>query len=321
MIEPFDFMNHLPLEIMVQSCPAPKFKALTYPRFQSLLTDEEPEDAHKERLVVGAMCQGVPVGLALFGRPYGDGERRLLSVFVSHKFRRQGIGLKLLAEGERAALGVGTKKLVAFHSSQIPNYTVYESLMQKAGWSAPELLEYRLAGKAKWVYEAERDWEKFLVRVKRGGFITTYWPDLTDADREQIAHVMENDVPEEDQVYNPLKHNLPEFLPEISALLRCGNEIAGWVLGSKSANDHTYYYTNGYALPKYQKRGYLIVGMMEVCRRQAELFGPETLSTYETRNAAMKRVMHQQIKPYSEWTDERFVCEKILMDTGEKLEV
>ena len=72
------------------------------------------------------------------------------------------------------------------------------------------------------------------------------------------------------------------------------------MLGAKGAVEDTYHYTHGYALPQYQRRGYLIMGMMEVCRLQAELFGAETLSVYETNNAAMQRLMHQRIKPYSE---------------------
>lgn len=312
-----DAQKNLPEVTIAQvSCPAPEFKGLTYPRFRPLLTDVDPENKNAERLVVGAVCDGEPVGLVLFSLPYGDAVRRLLSVFVARQFRRQGVGAKMIALGEQVAFEVGTKKLVAFHSNQTKNYVWYEGLMQKVGWSSPSLFEYRLVGKAKWVYDAERDWEKFLVRLKRGGFVTMGWADLTEADKEQIAYLMAHEVPDTDQDYDPLKHNLPAFLPEISTVLWCGDAIAGWVLGSKSAVDDTYSYTHGYALPKYQKRGYLIAGMMDVCRRQAEAFGPETLSTYETRNAAMHRVMHRHIKPYSEWTDERFVCEKILMDTG-----
>lgn len=307
-------MDQKLIEIVVKSCPAPEFKALTYPRLRPFLTEEEPENADENRLVVGALYEMKPIGLAFYSRLYGEGERRLLSVFLDRQFRRQGIGLKLLVEGEDAVLEAGTKKLVAFHSNRTTHYVWYEGLMQKAGWSAPKLWEYRLAGKARWVYEAERDWEKFLARVKRGGYSSRYWIKLTEADHERIASVVANDLIEADRDFDPLNHSLPDFLPEISVVLLCGDEIAGWVLGSKGDNDNSYHYSCGYALPKYQRRGYLIVGMMDVCRRQAELFGPETLSMYETRNEAMHRVMHQHIKPYSEWTDERFVCEKILVE-------
>ncbi len=53
------------------------------------------------------------------------------------------------------------------------------------------------------------------------------------------------------------------------------------------------------------------MGMVAVCRRQAELFGPETISAYETRVTGMHRLM-QRMMPYTDWADERFVCEKIL---------
>lgn len=309
-------VNNQAVEIVVPSCPAPEFIGLTYPRFQPFLTDEEPEDAHKERLVVGAMCKGEPVGLALYSKLYGEAERRLFSIFVTRRFRRQGIGLKLLAESERVALDTGTKKLIAFHSNQISSYRLYESLMQKAGWSEPKILEFRASGKVKWVYRAEHDWARFLARMKRGGFGTTDWTDLTDLDREQIGDLVASELPEADRVFDPLKNKWPNFLPELSVVLRSGEAIVGWVLGWKADIENTYYYSHGYVLPKYQKRGYLIAGMWEVCCRQAELFGPETFSSYETRVEAMHRVM-QRMMPYTDWADERFVCEKILTDTGE----
>ena len=297
---------------IVKSCPAPEFKALTYPRLQHLLTDAKPEDADADRLAVGAVRDGKALGLALYSRPYEEDERRLLSVFVARSARRQGIALKLLVEGERAVGAAGTRKLVAFHSNQAANYLCYEGLMEKAGWSRPALVEYRLAGKAQWVYDAERDWARFLTRVRRGGFVASDWADLSAADRARIAEIIEHEVPEADQTFDPFKLEHPDFMSELSVVLRCGDEVVGWVLGWKGAVADTYNYKTGYVLPQYQRRGYLIVGMMEVCRRQAELFGPETLSTYETNNPAMQRLMHQQIKPYSEWTDERFVCEKVL---------
>ena len=294
-------------------CPAPEFAELTYPRLRHLLTKEESDLTHRDRLVVGALCGGVSIGLALYSREYGEGERRLLSVFVDRRFRRRGIALELLDRGERVAMEKETTKLVAFHSNQTANYAYYEGLVQKAGWSSPQLFEYRLAGKARWVYDAERDWAKFLTRVRRGGYAAKSWDEVTEADNARLADIVAHEMPEADRAFDPLNHHLPDFMSEISVLLYCGDDIAGWVLGAKGAVADTYNYKTGYALPKYQKRGYLIVGMMEVCHRQAELFGPETLSTYETNNAAMQRVMHKQIKPYSEWTDERFVCEKILV--------
>jgi len=102
-------------------------------------------------------------------------------------------------------------------------------------------------------------------------------------------------------------------LPELSVILRGGGAVVGWILGWKADIENTYYYSDGYVLPKYQKRGYLIAGMWEVCRRQAELFGPETISSYETRVEAMHRVM-KRMMPYTDWADERFVCEKVLVE-------
>ncbi len=306
--------NSPKIVIITTHCPAPKYQALTYPRFRSYLTTTDPATMQPDCLVIGAQSAGLPVGLALVSPAYGNAERRLFSVFVSSAFRQLDIGTMLIAEVERTARQAGTQKLVAFHSRGNKGYKNYEGLVRKAGWSEPELSEYRLGGRASWISEAEKDWEKFLVRAKRGGFNATDWTALTDADRAQILWLVEHELPEADISFNPLNYDSPHFVPEISVVLRCGEEIAGWVLGSKGATENAFYYSHGYALPKYQRRGYLIVGMMEVCRRQVDLFGPESLSTYQTRNPAMQRLMEQRIKPYSEWTDERMICVKNLSD-------
>lgn len=302
--------DHNEISIVVQTRPAPEFRGFTFSRFRSLLTDGH-ENTQTDHLVVGAVYEDEPVGLALFSRPYGDAVRRLLSVFVARRFRQKGIGFGLLAKGEQSALEAGTQKLVAFHSNQMKNMEIYESLMQKAGWSSPALYEFRAGSKVQWVYQAEQDWAKFLARMVRGGFCTTTWQDLTESDREQIANVVAHEMPESDRGFDPLKQKLPDFLPELSVFLRCDQKIVGWILGSKSGQENTYYYTHGYVLPQYQKRGYLIMGMVAVCRRQADLFGPETISAYETSVMGMHRVM-QRMMPYTDWADERFVCEKIL---------
>lgn len=298
--------------IATRNCPAPAFATLTYPRFRPLLTATDGDTMQPDCLAVGATSHDIPVGLALLSSAYGEDERRLLSIFVTPLFRRQGIGLKLLAAVEQTSRENGTRKLVAFHTDRAPGYRKYENLVRKAGWSSPEPFEYRLGGRANWIDNAERDWHRFLARVRRSGFNAKDWTELTDEDLEQIAWLVANEMPESDKMYDPIEYTPANLVPELCILLRCGTEIAGWILGQKGANEDSYHYTHGYALPKYQRRGYLIVGMMEVCRRQSVLFGSETMSTYETRNVQMRRLMHQRIKPYSEWTDERFVCEKRL---------
>ncbi len=296
--------------------PAPEFASLTYPRFRKLLTetDNDQNDAHELQLAIGASINAKPVGLILLSRPYGEKERRLFSVFVSREIRRHGLALELLKESEKIAKANGTRKLIAFHSSQMPMLEPYEALMQKAEWSTPRVKDFRLAGRADWAAQAADDWARFLARIRLGGFASTAWNELTDADRQTINYLIESEIPETDRIFHPLNTGELPLIHEVSIALRNRDGIVGWILGSEGAMTGHVYYSHGYVLPEYQRRGWLIAGMVDVCQRQARLLGPDTIPVYETsiERPDMQRLMEKRMKPYTIWMDKRFLCEKML---------
>lgn len=302
------------------SLPAPGFETFTFPRYRSMVLGEDSR-GDSGQLAVGASLDGRPVGLALLSRPFGEGERRLLSIMVSHSARRVGIGFRLLAHAENLARQHGTLKLSAEHSTRLASRVAYEALMRKASWSAPTDREYRLAGKALWAKEAARDWASFLARLRARGFEAVPWTALTPADREDIAGLVAHELPEADRIFNPLpRESRLDALPELSLLLRREGRVAGWLLGSRGALPGIVHYGHGYVLPDLQKRGWLIAGVQEVCARQVELFGPDTVAIFETspRNDGMRRFMERQLDRYKEryqgWMDARRECEKRLVD-------
>jgi GNAT superfamily N-acetyltransferase len=298
--------------------PAQGFETFTFPRYRSMVLTEDAEGP-SERLAVGASLGGRPVGLALLSRPFGEGERRLLSIMVSHSVRRAGIGSRLLAHAEDLARDNGARKLSAEHSTRLASRVAYEALMRKASWSAPSGRQFRLAGKAVWAVEAERDWAAFLARLRERGFSTSPWTALTPADREEIAVLVANELSGSDQAFNPLpRENRLDALPELSFLLRRDGRVVGWLLASRGALPGTVHYGHGYVLPSLQRSGWLIAGVQGVCARQIELFGPDTLAIFETdsRNDGMRRFMERQLDRYRDraagWMDARLECEKSL---------
>lgn len=298
--------------------PAPGFETFTFPRYRSMVLAED-SPGPSERLAVGASIDGRPVGLALLSRPFGESERRLLSIMVSHTARRAGIGSRLLAHAEDLARRHGVQKLSAEHSTRLPSRVAYEALMRKASWSTPSDRHYRLAGKVRWAKEAARDWAPFLARLRERGFDASPWTGLTPTDREEIAALVAAELPESDRIFNPLpRENRLDALPELSLVLRREGRVVGWLLGSRGALPGMVHYGHGYVLPDLQKRGWLIAGVQEVCARQVELLGPDTVAIFETspRNDGMRRFMERQLDRYKDraegWMDARLECEKYL---------
>ena len=303
------------VRIAALALPAVGFERLTFPRYRPMLLGTEQPEFVAERIAVAAYLGNVPAGLALFSRAYGEGERRLMSVMVSPILRRQGLGARMLMAGEQLCAQRDTQKLTAIHSSQTPSVEAYEALMRKTGWSAPKELEYRLAGKASWAFKALEDWAAFLRRLYDRGYGTSDWRGMTTADRERVAWLVEHEVPEADRQFDPFRlESKLEIAPEISLLLRKHGEIVGWIVGSKGMVGASYHYSTGYVLPALQRAGWLVAGVRDVCQRQAEIFGGDTLSVFETTpgNQGMRRFMERQLKPYSTWTDARYLCEKLI---------
>lgn len=296
--------------------PAEGLGNFTYPRYRELLVDQGAPENSRERIAVVASWKERRVGLALFSRPFREQERRLLSLMVDPMWRRQGVGQRLLTAGEQVASDRGTKRLNAVHSSELPARAAFEALLRSAGWGAPAEFEYRLAGKAEWALRARTDWAPFLLRLHAGGFSATDWNGLTGPDRDQVAALVQTAVPQGDRAFDPFEgeKNL-NLVPELSLVLRRGGEIVGWILGSRGALVDSIYYSHGYVLPPVRRAGWLPGGVREVCERQAGRLGPDTVSVFETsaNNRGMRRFMERQLKPYSLWTDSRYLSEKELV--------
>ena len=315
---------------------AEPFSALTFPRYRPiLLGTEQPEFMH-ERIAVGAWLNDKPVGLAFYGKPWaceqsedaadaptadgGDGkpaqdQRQLLSVMVVGAARRQGLGARLLAYGEALARTSGTIRLTAMHSSRLLAQPAFAALLKSCGWAAPKAFEFRLASRASWALKARTDWASFMARLDARGYSATDWRGLNDTDRSEIKRLVEHVIPESDREFDPFgPKNMIEAVPELSLLLRKHGQIVGWILGSRGALPATFHYSCGYVLPEVQRLGWLVAGVRDVCQRQAELHGGHTLSVFETShaNAGMRRFMERHLEPSSEWTDARYLSEKLL---------
>ena len=303
------------------------FEAFTYPRYRGLLLGTEHAQFIHERIALGAWRNERPVGLAFLSRPFSAvsaqslssggaaDQRQLLSIMVSSLLRRCGIGSQLLTRAEQLAQASGTAHLSARHSSRLSDRTAFEACLARCHWARPAAIDFRLAGRARWALQAQIDWAPFLARLTTRGFICTSWADLTDDDRAQVKHLVDNVLPEADRQFDPFSpQNRIEPLPALSIMIRLHGRIVGWIQGSRGAMPDSFHYSYGYALPEVQRLGCLVAGVRDVCQRQAQLYGDTSLCVLETAyaNAPMRRFMERQLVPYSDWTDYRYLSEKQL---------
>jgi GNAT superfamily N-acetyltransferase len=304
-----------PIRVCELGLPATGFDAFTYPRYRELLSGGAQPEAARERLAVAAWAGEVPAGLAFLSRESPEHDRQLLSIMVSPALRRRGLGERLLLAVQDLAAGRGTSRLVARFSSRMAAARAFEALLAKAGWSAPEAFEYRLAGRASWALEALRDWAPFLDRLRKTGFSAADWRTLTGRERTEISAVMDRHMTGAERAFDPFRDEAKlALIPEICVLLRRDAEIVGWIQGKRGGLPDTFHYSSGYVIPPLRRAGWLIGGAREVCQRQAERFGGDTVAVFEAAadNLAMRRFMDRQLKRYSTWTDTRYRSEKRL---------
>ncbi len=306
-------------DVLIEPLPLPVagFEALTYPRLRWALTGEDaPAERLQDVLALGARLHGASVGLVLLSPVSSEGVRRIWSIAVAPAQRRRTIGARLLARAEAEARDRGTRLLTAFHSSRMPNPAAFEGLLRRAGWSAPEPLEYRLAGRADWVFGALADWQPMLERLRARGFAATPWHEVTPEDRAR-AETLIAAAPQAPGIQVFVHEKYAE--PPVSIALRRHGEIVGWVLGEREPGTGHFHYTKGYVVPELQRTGWMIGGLLEVCRRQAEAFGPDSVAVYETpaHNTPMIQFMQKRLSPRGPlWTDVRYRSEKQLQPAG-----
>lgn len=283
-----------PLTFEVIEKPEAGCSALTYPRFWSYWSS----GAGGWLGVVARRADGAPAGLALLGAIHarnGKMVRRLLSLAVERSSRNTGIGRTLLTLAETVARSDDLAEMFALYSSRMASLGAFENVLVACGWEAPRASECRLVGEVKWVFDALNEWSFLLERLRRGGFCTASWRDLSAADHRSIAEMFASERVHPD--WQPGPH-MDETSSDFSLLMYHGGEIAGWIVGCKQSESRVCY-PLGYALPRYQRRGYLIAGLMESCVRQSERLGGDSVAVHWTpAGSAMHKFMETRLRPH-----------------------
>jgi len=189
-------------------------------------------------VAAGAWFRGEPAGLALCGPGRAPAEAELLSLFVAPLHRLGGVGASLLALAETFLLAGGMDAIHTTWTRAEPGAPAFERVLEKRGWSAPKervlLLRDRLDG------PFGRQLRARLKRLRSAralprGYAAAPWTGLTPDERAFIrsrAGLPGWHSPEA----APLREE-SALAPELSAVLRRGDEIAGWATVHRLSRD------------------------------------------------------------------------------------
>lgn len=288
-------------------CADERLLALTYPRFRPMMAQTPDKDSLVQGMV--AWRNGEPVALALLAATVEPGTWRLLSIAVARPWRRQGIGQALLQAVESWAAARGGLALVALHNDRMGGLDAWLGLLRRAQWPEPAWTFMRLFGPVTWAQDAAVEWGVLLGRLAASGFEATAWEDRSEADKAAI-HILLADAP---PGFNP---RLAEpVLAGPSILIREHGQVVGLVLATEGAEPGTVYYPIGFVVPRLQRSGWLMGGLVEACLRQGRIMGNGGISCFQTAadNHAMQSVMRRRLDKWTLRRDSQFETRKILV--------
>ncbi len=283
-----------PLTFEVMERPEVGCRSLTYPRFWSFWSC----GGSGWLGIMARRVDGRPAGLALLGTIHahnGKTSRRLLSLAVDRSSRNAGIGRALLRLAETVVRRDGLEEMFALYSGHMTSRNAFESVLAACAWEAPRASEYMLKCEVKCAFGALDEWSFLLERLKRGGFRTVSWQDLSTTDHRAIAETSATGRVHSD--WQPGAHT-DQTSADFSLAMYHDKEIAGWIVGCRSSETQVHY-PLGYTLPRFQRRGYLIAGMLESCLRQVEKLGGDSVAAHWTLpGSAMHRFMETRLVPH-----------------------
>lgn len=298
------------IDVLDLTRPHPDAAPLTYPRLRPWLDGVADTEAHI-RIGAAAYDGDHVVGLAL-ASIFKNEEMRLQSIMVPAAHRRRGVGADLIKTVEAEASARDVTALSAYFGNQ-KNRDGFRGLMAHCGWSAPEMLEFRLAGKADWTTRMGPDWARFLDRLKTKGYSTSLWSEITAEDRsdaEELLKEQREDLPIIFAGYEDFAD------PALSIAIRRHGKLVGFIIGQTLEQNDYHHYTTGYVSRPLQRAGWLLAGLDDVCSRQSVAYGPSSVAVYETpgHNPRMIEFMKRRLGGVTLWMNERWSVKKVLVD-------
>lgn len=274
------------------------FAGMTFPHLRPLA-----RKLPSSWVAVGAVVGGLPAGLAL-GLVADDGQAELMSVFVTARSRRRGIGKRLL-ETWMAEVGTkGARSISVRFAERGERRPALEALLSAAGWTEPVEDGLVVLGRSGAMVEAVGGWAPVSERLSKQSLYTFDPLNLTEADAQRVDSLLA--LSDAKQMHGPLRL-WPQLEQRVSCIVRREGELIGWVLAGPSRQRWSALsegrttqdtqdaslieYFEAYLDPRYWHTA-IAVGAYHHCySRQVEFFGPQSLALYYT-GPSRPRMVH-----------------------------
>lgn len=173
---------------------------------------------------MGATCFGKPVGIVIASKKSGSNDALIVFLSVARKFRKRGVGSKLLNEIEKHLSISGTKCIYfRFIKSQQDEGLSVEATLNRCGWGDPQI-QYLLFK----IYPSAAFTERFGGSEKKSDiFQLVKWTELSVANLKQLKD-SESRIRKDDGLY--LSPFIDRIDPYTSVGLCHKGKIVGWMI-------------------------------------------------------------------------------------------
>lgn len=307
-----------PLDVRFEGLSAPvdpRFVEMTFPAYRHLLA-LEPARRHPQApntplvlpVALGARAFGEPVALALAEIREGQASNaEVLSLFVAPAFRGRGLGTALLDQMGVYLARMGAKKVMGVYMTGQPSQQAIERVLEKAGWSTPEIRQLTL----RFTFEEVLRTGWYGKYPLEDGYTVFPWKDLTEAGREALRESQKATGWIKPDL-EPWKHDAEGYEPVSSLGIRLHGEIVGWMI-NHALDDRVVRFTCSFIRKDLGRRGKIVPVYTEAVRRLLEKtnFVEGTL-TAPVRHRGMANFVLRRCAPLASFLGETRGTAKLL---------
>jgi GNAT superfamily N-acetyltransferase len=265
----------VPLDVRLEGLSAPvdpRFLGMTFPAYRHFL-DLEMVRRHPQvpntplvmPVALGARVGGEPVALAIAEIREGQtANGEVLSLFVAPDFRGRGLGTALLDSMGAYLSRMGVEKVVGVYMTGQPGQQALERVLEKAGWSKPEIRQLTL----RFTLEQARRTGWYGKYPLEPGYTVFPWKDLSETEREALRESQRATGWIKPDL-EPWKHDAEGFEPVSSLGIRLNGELVGWII-NHALDARVVRFTCSFIRKDLGRRGKIVPVYSEAIRRLSE---------------------------------------------------
>ncbi|WP_304508686.1 GNAT family N-acetyltransferase [Anaerotignum sp.] len=274
----------------------------TFPCFREKLEEFCVNEGY---VVLAASYHLKPAGLLLARLNSSKKAAVIRSIYVVTAYRRQGLGTKLLQEGEKVLREKGCKELQICFPMDESHFSPLSETLKKNEWSSfvkfSEICKFKVSDYS-WIFHSP---------FKRGAEAIPF-DDITSEQRTYVNNGIGKWYP---AYASPFLAHLRDYHKDTSFWLCLNGEIIGWMVTVLVAKD-TISFERMYLREEFQRTFLSIPFVSYICRKQLSLNIPYSsmLINYSEPyvNPPLKSFYERKIKPYTILHKEYYISNKLL---------